>query len=266
MLKTINWAMRLCCTGLVAGTLLLAGPGASLADPPSWNNRANHSDRGEHRDRGDRGNRGGHSEQRDHGDRADRVVRVDRSDRGEHRDRGVRWSRDDRDGHRDRDRHYTSRDHGGDHYRSVTKVIYQGRPYVAPHHRTRRYRDVLVVRPYGYWYPGYGYYDHDDDAYKWLSFTAIALKLLDNLNEQQQREHEAAQIAATTAPIGETIIWREGGASGAVTATREGTTPSGRYCREFLQEVTIGGRKEEAYGTACRQPDGAWEVISVDRP
>jgi hypothetical protein len=170
------------------------------------------------------------------------------------------------------DRYYRDdyRDYRGDrsygkHYKAPT-IRSRGKVFVPPGHRQRWYRDVLVVRPYGYWYPGYGYYDHDDDAYKWLSFTAIALKLLDNLNEQQQREHEAAQIAATTAPIGETIIWREGGASGAVTATREGTTTSGRYCREFLQEVTIGGRKEQAYGTACRQPDGAWEVISVDRP
>jgi len=40
----------------------------------------------------------------------------------------------------------------------------------------------------------------------------------------------------------------------------------GRYCREFLQEVVIGGRKEQAYGTACRQPDGSWEVISTGAP
>jgi triosephosphate isomerase len=37
---------------------------------------------------------------------------------------------------------------------------------------------------------------------------------------------------------------------------------AGRYCREFQQTVTIGGRTEQAYGTACMQPDGAWEVIS----
>jgi len=139
-----------------------------------------------------------------------------------------------------------------------------GQRFVPPGHRNRWYRDVLVVRPYGYWYPGYAYFYGDDDAYKWLSFTAITLKILDNLNEQQQREHEAAQVAATRAPIGEQIIWREGSANGSVTAIREGTSTSGRYCREFLQEVSIGGRKEQAYGTACRQPDGSWEVISVD--
>jgi hypothetical protein len=128
----------------------------------------------------------------------------------------------------------------------------------------RWHRDVVIIRPHGHWYPGYAHYYHDDDAYKWLAFTAITLAILDFLNEEQQRAHEAAQIAATTAPIGERIIWSEGGASGAVIATQEGTSTAGRYCREFLQEVSIGGRTEQAYGTACRNPDGSWEVISID--
>jgi hypothetical protein len=33
------------------------------------------------------------------------------------------------------------------------------------------------------------------------------------------------------------------------------------YCREFTQSVTIGGRVEHGYGTACMQPDGAWEIV-----
>jgi len=146
------------------------------------------------------------------------------------------------------------------------RVIHRGPAYVVPEKRYRRYRDVVIVRPYGHWYPGYAHIHADNDAFKWLAFTAITLKLLDNLNEQQQREHEAAQIRATTAPIGERIIWRDGRASGYVTATREGTSTSGRYCREFLQEITVAGRNEQAYGTACRQPDGSWEVISTDNP
>jgi surface antigen len=32
------------------------------------------------------------------------------------------------------------------------------------------------------------------------------------------------------------------------------------YCREFIQNVTIGGRTQQSYGTACRQEDGSWEV------
>jgi surface antigen len=43
---------------------------------------------------------------------------------------------------------------------------------------------------------------------------------------------------------------------------REGTSESGKYCREFQQTVTIGGKTEQAYGTACRQPDGSWQIVS----
>ena len=142
-------------------------------------------------------------------------------------------------------------------------IIYRGHSYNIPSYRIRRHRDIVVVRPYGPLYSGYGSFFRDDDAYKWLAFTAIAVKLLDNLNEQQQREHESAQIRATTAPIGETVFWNEGNASGYVTPTREGTSSAGRYCREFQHEVSIGGKKEQSYGTACRQPDGSWEVIST---
>jgi hypothetical protein len=37
-----------------------------------------------------------------------------------------------------------------------------------------------------------------------------------------------------------------------------------RYCREFSRNAHIHGRQQEIYGLACRQPDGSWEVVSVD--
>jgi hypothetical protein len=258
MARKLTWAIRLCCTGLLASMLLLAGTGLTYADPVHKDSRADYRDRGGGQDRGDHRNRGDRKDRDNRRGRGDRQDSRERRSRGDHNDHVDR--RDYRDGHKDRGRQYVPREH----YRYDTRVTYRGTSHAAPHHRKRWYRDVLVVRPYGHWYSGYAYHDHDDDAYKWLAFTAIALKLLDNLNEQQQREHEAAQVVATTAPVGESIIWRDGGASGAVTATREGTSTSGRYCREFLQEVSIGGRSEQAYGTACRQPDGSWEMISVD--
>lgn len=33
------------------------------------------------------------------------------------------------------------------------------------------------------------------------------------------------------------------------------------YCREFNQQITIDGRSQPAYGTACMQPDGSWEIV-----
>ncbi|MEQ8283429.1 MAG: RT0821/Lpp0805 family surface protein [Parvibaculum sp.] len=47
-----------------------------------------------------------------------------------------------------------------------------------------------------------------------------------------------------------------------VTPMRTFEAHPGRYCREYQTVVTIGGRAEEAYGTACRQPDGAWEIVN----
>lgn len=130
-----------------------------------------------------------------------------------------------------------------------------------PPDRWRVYHDVVIVRPYGHWYHGYGHFYDDDAALAFLGFTAISFALLNALSEAQQRAHEEAQIRATNAPVGQPIIWSDGGASGTVVALREGHTGDGRYCREFQQNVTIGGRSEQAYGTACRQPDGTWQIV-----
>ena len=69
---------------------------------------------------------------------------------------------------------------------------------------------------------------------------------------------------ARAAPIGETIAWSnpDSGNRGAVTPVREGTSSSGRYCREFQQTIVVGGETQSGYGTACRQPDGSWRIVS----
>ena len=74
-------------------------------------------------------------------------------------------------------------------------------------------------------------------------------------NEAINRAHDA--------PLGETITWNNPKSQnhGAVTAVRDGTSSSGSYCREFQQSITVGGRTEQGYGIACRQPDGAWRIV-----
>jgi surface antigen len=37
---------------------------------------------------------------------------------------------------------------------------------------------------------------------------------------------------------------------------------SGENCREYQTTITVGGKHENAYGTACRQPDGSWKVVN----
>ena len=44
--------------------------------------------------------------------------------------------------------------------------------------------------------------------------------------------------------------------------TQPSLTNDGRYCREYTKQVLVGGRMQESYGSACMQPDGAWEIES----
>jgi surface antigen len=83
-----------------------------------------------------------------------------------------------------------------------------------------------------------------------------------SMDEVDRMKAERAYTQATSAPIGQEITWNnpDTGNYGTVTPTREGTSSSGNYCREFQQTVVIGGKQEQAYGVACRQPDGSWEV------
>jgi len=84
-----------------------------------------------------------------------------------------------------------------------------------------------------------------------------------SLDEADRARAQQAMSRAQAAPIGETIEWNnpKSGHSGTYTPVRDGTSSSGNYCREFQQTVTIGGKTERAYGTACRQPDGSWQVV-----
>ncbi|MEW5703428.1 MAG: RT0821/Lpp0805 family surface protein [Pseudomonadota bacterium] len=65
-------------------------------------------------------------------------------------------------------------------------------------------------------------------------------------------------------PIGQTSTWvnPDSGNTGTITPTRTYQANNNRYCREFQQTVTVGGNTEQAYGTACRQEDGSWEIVS----
>ncbi len=47
-----------------------------------------------------------------------------------------------------------------------------------------------------------------------------------------------------------------------VTPINHFQTRDGRYCREYTSQATIGGRQHQTYGTACRQPDGSWQLMN----
>jgi len=70
--------------------------------------------------------------------------------------------------------------------------------------------------------------------------------------------------ALETGPSGQSVSWRnpDSGHYGTVTPRPAVQNSSGEYCREYTQTVNVGGRTEEAYGHACRQPDGTWKIVN----
>jgi surface antigen len=62
---------------------------------------------------------------------------------------------------------------------------------------------------------------------------------------------------------GEAVPWRnpDTGNYGTVRPVQTYQRAGGQVCREFQQTITVGGRTEEGYGTACRQPDGSWRIV-----
>jgi surface antigen len=74
---------------------------------------------------------------------------------------------------------------------------------------------------------------------------------------------DSAHRALETAPSGQSVAWNnpDSGHSGTVTPVRTYQS-GGTYCREYQQTVTIDGKPQQSYGTACRQPDGSWKIAN----
>lgn len=73
----------------------------------------------------------------------------------------------------------------------------------------------------------------------------------------------STQRALETAPSGQSVAWRnpDSGNSGTITPQPAVQKADGQFCREYQQTIVVAGRSEEAYGTACRQPDGSWKIV-----
>ncbi|WP_138379177.1 RT0821/Lpp0805 family surface protein [Luteithermobacter gelatinilyticus] len=87
-------------------------------------------------------------------------------------------------------------------------------------------------------------------------------KSLDEADRLRMRQ--TAQTALETGRSGEQVTWHnpDSGNYGSVTPQPAYEPEPGKYCREYQQTITVGGKTETAYGTACRQPDGTWKIIN----
>ena len=80
----------------------------------------------------------------------------------------------------------------------------------------------------------------------------------------KQMAAQAAQKAFESSQSGKPTVWNnpDSGHSGSITPTRTYQLANGTYCREYTQTISVGGEQHQAYGTACRQPDGTWKIQS----
>ncbi len=73
-----------------------------------------------------------------------------------------------------------------------------------------------------------------------------------------------AQRALETGNSGRALPWNnpETGNSGVVIPSAPFKNADNQYCREFQNKITVGGKTQNGYGTACRQPDGSWQIVA----
>ena len=78
----------------------------------------------------------------------------------------------------------------------------------------------------------------------------------------RREAYHATQNSLEKNPSGTETKWHnpDSGNRGSVTPLNSYPVSNGRYCREYSHQVTINGKTEQAHGTACRQPDGSWQI------
>lgn len=129
----------------------------------------------------------------------------------------------------------------------ISKVTYRRGPadykriVVAPH-KPRRHR-------------------HQSSYYREPSLPVLAMQMFLQMTHRQLEMQRRAMARAVSADIDEPIRWNDNGMAGATRTTREGTDSYGRVCREFQQTIEIGDNFETAYGVACRNRDGDWDML-----
>jgi surface antigen len=89
-------------------------------------------------------------------------------------------------------------------------------------------------------------------------------RTLDDVDRQMMAQ--TTEQALNESPKGTETTWEnpDNGHAGTFIPLNTTQPEPGIYCREFQQTVTIGGEVQEAFGQACRQPDGTWEIQQGD--
>jgi surface antigen len=106
----------------------------------------------------------------------------------------------------------------------------------------------------------------------WAMFEAVpVLGQVDGAqlnNTEQQATMETFQYALEKNKTDQAAAWvnPDTQASGSVVPVRTYQNEQGQNCREYVTTITVDGQEVQGYGTACRQPDGTWMIVSGESP
>jgi len=77
-----------------------------------------------------------------------------------------------------------------------------------------------------------------------------------------QADHQCTGQIMEYAQDNQRIIWQKDGAEYTMRPGRTWTSGSGLFCRDYQATATIGGKPQQIFGKACRNPDGSWQLGS----
>ena len=82
--------------------------------------------------------------------------------------------------------------------------------------------------------------------------------------QDKQMARQAEYDALERYPDGRQSRWQNpnNGNYGYSVPERTYQDSQGQYCREYQTTVVIDGRPQSGHGTACREPDGTWRLVS----
>lgn len=101
----------------------------------------------------------------------------------------------------------------------------------------------------------------------WAS-VALGQSLPHLVEVEQQAMNDTLQYALEYKKTNQAADWvnPDTARSGVVVPVRTFFDGQGRPCREFTTSITIDGEQQQGYGTACRQSNGTWHVVSNGPP
>lgn len=82
-------------------------------------------------------------------------------------------------------------------------------------------------------------------------------------HSMDEQDKKNTQGALSKVPNGETVGWENSQGVQYTFKPIRTIKHDNNYCREFVQTAMIAGKKQQLYGTACRQPDGTWKIVKA---